>query len=126
MEIKRIKTEMAPVSSSPVAQGWLCNGLVFTAGFAAADPKTGKIVQGGIEAQTRRVIENIKAVLENGGSGLDKVVKVNAFLKDITDKPGFDRIYKEYFSQNPPARLCVSISDIEPEALIEMDAIGYV
>jgi 2-iminobutanoate/2-iminopropanoate deaminase len=126
MEAKIIHTDMAPISSSPVSQAWVCGGLVFTAGFAASDPKTGKIVPGGIEKQTRRVIQSLEAVLNSAGSGLEKVIKVNVYLKNIEDKPGFDQVYRETFSDNPPARRCVSICDIEPDALLEMDAVAYI
>lgn len=126
MQKQRIITDKAPTSPNPTSQGMRCGDFVFTGGFTAKDPKTGELVPGGIEAQTRRVVENLRMVLEAGGSSLDKVVKVNAFLTNIADKPVFDRVYRDYFSQDPPGRVCVAVSDIEPGALIEMDAIGHV
>ena len=98
----RIYTENAPAAIGPYSQAIKTNGFVFTSGQIALDPATGEVVAGGITEQTVRICENLKAVLAEAGSSLDKVVKTTCFLADMNDFSAFNNIYGQYFTQNPP------------------------
>lgn len=110
----------------PFSQGWRVGDLVFTGGIAAEDPLTGAIVSGGIEAQTRRVLESMKAILAAAGARMQDVVKVTVFLADYADKAAFDRVYREYWPVDAPGRMSGQVAFIGPGILIEMDAIAVV
>lgn len=130
MQKEKILTLLAPIKIAnhtyPFSQGWKVGGLVFTGGIAPEDPETGRVVEGDIRIQTRRVLESLKAILEYAGSSLDRVVKVTVLLTDIKDKPGFEEVYREYFPVDAPGRTSAQVSFIGPGILIEMDAIAYV
>ena len=104
----RIYTENAPAAIGPYSQAIKTNGFVFTSGQIALDPATGEVVAGGITEQTVRICENLKAVLAEAGSSLDKVVKTTCFLADMNDFSAFNNIYGQYFTQKP-ARSCVAV-----------------
>ena len=86
------------------------------------DPQTGRLVQGVIEAQTRQCLENIKAILEAANSSLDRTVKVTVFLKDMNDFAEMNKIYKEYFIKDFPARCCVQVAKLPMDARVEIEA----
>lgn len=120
-----IRTTGAPSPSVPISQAVKANGMVYCSGFIAVDPSTGSIVEGDIEIQTERVLENLKAVLEAAGSSLDRVVKVTVFLKDKRDFTGMNRVYARYFPVDPPARSTVEASlMVDAKVEIELIAIG--
>jgi 2-iminobutanoate/2-iminopropanoate deaminase len=121
-----IQTDLAPRAVGPYSQGILVasDQWIWTAGQIPSDPETGRMVEGGIEAQTERVIQNLKAILEAGGSGLDRVVKTTIFLKRLDDFKAMNRVYQRYFSENPPARSTVEVSAIPGGALIEMECVA--
>jgi 2-iminobutanoate/2-iminopropanoate deaminase len=123
---KVIQTENAPRAVGPYSQGIYIQSdkLVITAGQIPLDPKTGLMVEGGIEAQTEQVIQNLKAVLEASGSGLNRVVKTTVYLKHIDDFQPMNRVYEKYFSENPPARSAVEVSALPKGALIEMECMA--
>ena len=101
------------------------SGLLFCAGQIALDPATGKIVEGGVEAQAVRVCENLKLVLEGAGSGWDKVLMTTIFLTDIADTPVVNEIYGRYVSQDaPPARQTVAVKALPREVSIEISVIA--
>ena len=116
-------TENAPKPVGPYSQAIVCNGFVFVSGQIPINPKTGKIVKGGIEAQTLQVLENIKAILESLQLSLDDVVKTSVFLSDFSDFKLFNVVYGRYFEHNPPARTTVQ-AGLMPEVLVEIDAIA--
>ena len=109
MDKKVVYTDKAPKPIGPYSQAIIAGNFVFVAGQIPIDPETGEIVQGGIEEQTRRVLENIKAILEAAGSSLDKVVRVQVFLADLRLFKKFNKVYAEYFKENPPARVTVEV-----------------
>ncbi len=120
-----ISTAAAPAAIGPYSQGIAVpGGFVFTAGQIPLDPATGEIVGGDIRAQTRRVIENLKAILEAGGSDLSSVVRTTVYLKDMGDFAGMNEVYAEYFRAAPPARSTVEVARLPRDVRVEIDAIG--
>ena len=115
-----IKTDKAPAAIGPYSQGVItdANRLVFTAGQIPIDPETGNLVDGDIEVQTKRVLENVKAVLEAAGSGLDRVIKATVFLKDMNDFPRMNGVYETFFGENPPARSAVEVARLPKDVAI--------
>lgn len=119
----RIYTENAPAAIGPYSQAIKTNGFVFTSGQIALDPATGEVVAGGITEQTVRICENLKAVLAEAGSSLDKVVKTTCFLADMNDFSAFNNIYGQYFTQKP-ARSCVAVKALPKGVLAEVEVIA--
>lgn len=119
----RIYTENAPAAIGPYSQAIKTNGFVFTSGQIALDPATGKVVAGGISEQTVRICENLKAVLAEAGSSLDKVVKTTCFLADMNDFSAFNNVYGQYFTQKP-ARSCVAVKALPKGVLAEVEVIA--
>jgi 2-iminobutanoate/2-iminopropanoate deaminase len=121
-----VSTDRAPKAIGPYSQGIKAGDLVFTAGQAGVDPATGKLVEGGIEAQTRRTLENIRAILEAAGSSLDRAVKTGVFLQDMADFKAMNAVYAEFFpaERNPPARTTVQAAKLPLGALVEIDAVA--
>ncbi len=119
-----VLTEKAPKPIGPYSQGIRTETLVFASGQAGLDPNTGDLVTGGIEAQTRQVLTNIKNVLEAGDSGMDHVLKTTVFLTDMNDFPKMNAIYAEFFPHNPPARSTVAVVALPKAALVEIEAIA--
>ncbi|MGH7774952.1 MAG: RidA family protein [Candidatus Binatia bacterium] len=124
MKREAIKTDDAPKAIGPYEQAIRVNGLVYTAGQIPLDPKTGNLIDGGIAAQTRRVMENLKGVLEASGSSLDRVVKATVFLKNMADFPAMNEVYAEYLGNSKPARSTVAVADLPRGALIEIDLVA--
>jgi len=118
-----IAPEKAPKAVGPYSQGIAAGDFVFTSGQLPLNPET-NTMPAGIEAQTKQSLDNVKAVLEAGGSSLDKVVKVTIFLQDLNDFGKVNEIYGTYFTNIPPARSCVQVARIPRDALIEIEAIG--
>jgi 2-iminobutanoate/2-iminopropanoate deaminase len=99
--------------------------FIFVSGQIPVDPLTGTIIRAGIRAQTRRVLENIKAVLEAGGATLGSVVRVTVYLRILADFTQVNEVYAEYFPRNPPARVTVGAASLPKDAALEMDAVAY-
>ncbi len=118
-----VRTTGAPIPSVPISQAVKAGGMVYCSGFVPADPATGKLVEGDIEAQTDRVLQNLKAVLEAAGSSLDKVVKATVFLADRRDFAGMNKVFGRYFPTDPPARSTVQVQlMIDAKVEIELTA----
>ena len=122
--LKPIKTENAPAAVGPYSQAIAAGNLLFLAGQIPLDPGTGQIVPGGIEEQTRRVLENIKSVLEAAGASLAQVAKTTVFLTDLTDFPAMNAVYASYFPETPPARSTVQVAALPKGALVEIEAVA--
>jgi 2-iminobutanoate/2-iminopropanoate deaminase len=120
-----IKTDLAPKAIGPYSQAIMLNDFVFASGQIAIDPKKGEIVEGGVEAQTRQVMENIKNILANCKMDFSNVVKTTIFLTDLNNFALVNDIYGSYFSQEPPARSCVEVSRLPKGALIEIEIIAH-
>jgi 2-iminobutanoate/2-iminopropanoate deaminase len=122
-----IATPSAPGAIGPYQQGIVTEGsLVFTAGQIALVPQTGRVVDGDIREQTRQVIENLKAILEAGGSDLSHVVKTTVYLKDMDHFAAMNEEYARYFGNHPPARSTIEVSRLPKDVLVEIEAIGLV
>ncbi len=126
MNKEAVRSAAAPEAIGPYEQGILAGGFLFTAGQIPLDPKTGKLVEGGIAAQTRQVLENLKAVLAAGGTSLDRVVKATVFLKTMADFPAMNDVYAEYFGASKPARSTVAVAELPRSALVEIDLVAMV
>ncbi len=121
---KIIHTDKAPDAIGPYSQAVCTEGMVFTAGQIGFDPTTMEIVSGGIEAETRQVLTNLKHVLETANSSLNYVVKTTVFLRDMADFPKMNAIYGEFFPENPPARSTVAVKTLPKEVAVEIEAIA--
>ncbi|MDD6318437.1 MAG: RidA family protein [Succinatimonas hippei] len=124
--IKVISTDNAPAAIGPYVQGKIVGGLLFASGQIPLDPKTGKLVEGGISAQAKQTLTNVKALVEAAGSDMSKVVKTTCFLKDIADFSAFNEVYATFFSGDAPARSCVGGIDLPKGALCEIEVIAAV
>ncbi len=125
-ELKRVQTDGAPAAIGPYSQAIVTGGFVYTAGQIALDPKTGEMVAGGVEAQAKRVLENLSAVLEASGSSLEHVVKTTIYLADMNDFAAVNQVYAGYFQQPFPARSTVEAAALPKGALVEIDAVARV
>jgi len=119
-----IQTEKAPKAIGPYSQAVRAGGWVFCSGQIPLLPETGELLQGGIEDQTRRVLENLTAVLKAAGSSADKVVKCTVFLQDMNDFPAMNKVYGEFFQALPPARSTVQVARLPRDAKIEIEAVA--
>jgi 2-iminobutanoate/2-iminopropanoate deaminase len=120
-----IHTDSAPKAIGPYSQAVVWNELVFLSGQIPLDPATGALVEGGIEEQTVRVLENLKAVLEASGAGFDTVLKTTIYVKDLGDFAKVNEIYGRYFPSNPPARATVEVARLPRDVKVEIDAIAF-
>ena len=123
-----ISTPEAPKAIGPYSQAVEAKGarMLFLSGQIPLDPRTGELVQGGIEEQARRVLENLRAVLAAGGAGLEDVVKTTIFLADLTDFAKVNEVYAKYFGASPPARSTVQVAALPRGARVEIDAIAVI
>jgi 2-iminobutanoate/2-iminopropanoate deaminase len=121
---KIIKTESAPQAIGPYSQAVEANGFVFVSGQIPIDPKTGNIIAGDIREQTKRVMENGKAILTAAGCEMDGVVKTTIYLKNIGDFAAVNEVYGSYFPTEPPARATVEVSRLPKDVAVEMDFIA--
>jgi 2-iminobutanoate/2-iminopropanoate deaminase len=126
MSYKRevIKSEKAPDAIGPYSAGIETDQFVFTSGQLGLDPLTGEIVAGGIQMETKQALENLRIILEAGGSGLNMVVKTTVFLKDINDFSKMNVVYANYFVEFPPARSAFQVAALPKGALVEIEAIA--
>jgi 2-iminobutanoate/2-iminopropanoate deaminase len=124
MTRETVRTDNAPKAIGPYEQAIKANGFLYTAGQIPLDPKSGNLVEGDIGAQTRRVLENLKAVLEAGGSSLDRVVKATVFLKNMADFAPMNEVYTQYLGNAKPARSTVAVAELPRGALVEIDLVA--
>lgn len=122
-----IATDGAPAAIGPYSQGVRVGNLLFTAGQIPLDPASQQVVPGGITEQTRRVLENLKAILEEAGTSLSRVVKATVYLKNMDDFAAMNTVYDAYLrceGEDPPARTTVEVSRLPKSVLIEIDVIA--
>jgi 2-iminobutanoate/2-iminopropanoate deaminase len=124
MNKETVATDRAPKAIGPYEQAIKVGEFVYTAGQVPIDPRTGNLVEADIAAQTRQVLENLKAVLEAAGSSLDRVVKATVFLKNMGDFAAMNDVYAQYLGKSKPARSTVAVAELPRDALIEIDFIA--
>lgn len=121
-----ISTNKAPAAIGPYSQAIKVNNLVFISGQIPIIPATGEILQGDIRAQTRQVLENVKNIVEAAGSSLENVIKTTIFMKDLNDYTAINDVYKEFFSEKPPARAAVQAARLPRDVGVEIEAIAFI
>jgi 2-iminobutanoate/2-iminopropanoate deaminase len=121
-----VNTSDAPKAIGPYSQAIKVGGLVFTAGQIPLDPSTGEIFGSDSATQTDRVLQNLQAILQASGSGLENVVKTTVYLKNLSDFPAVNEVYGRYFKSDPPARSTVQVANLPKDALVEIEAIAVV
>ncbi len=120
-----IKTDKAPGAIGPYSQGVRIENLIFTSGQIAINPQTGKISES-IEEQTKQVLENIKEILEAGGTNINNVIKTTVFLKNMNDFEKMNSIYETYFINEKPARSAIEVSRLPKDVKIEIEVIAHI
>jgi 2-iminobutanoate/2-iminopropanoate deaminase len=127
MAKQAVRTERAPApfQGAPYNQAMVHGGLVFVAGQLGIDPETNQVVEGGIGPQTERVLENVRAILEEAGSGLDKVLKTTIYLVDLGDFQGMNEVYARMMVEPYPARATIEIGALPSGALVEIEAVAH-
>jgi 2-iminobutanoate/2-iminopropanoate deaminase len=123
---KPVSTSGAPAPLGPYSQGMIAGGFVFCSAQAGLGPASGKLVEGGVEVQTERVIKNLQAVLEAAGSSLDKVVKVTVYLQSMDDFKAMNGVYARFFTSEPPARAAIELPRLPLGALVGMECTALV
>ena len=123
---KTVSTEQAPKAIGPYSQAVVYNGVAYLSGQIPLDPATNQLVEGDIAAQTERVLQNLKAVLEACGASLESVLKTTVFLKDMTDFPKMNEVYARHFALNAPARSTVQAARLPRDVSVEIDAIAAI
>ena len=126
MSRETVQTDRAPKAIGPYTQAIKANGFVYTAGQIAIAPETGDFVEGGISAQTRRVLNNLGAVLEAAGTSFDQVVKATVFLRHMSDFTAMNDVYSEYLGNAKPARSTIAAAELPRGALVEIDLVALV
>jgi 2-iminobutanoate/2-iminopropanoate deaminase len=109
----------------PYSQAIAAGGFVFASGQLPLDPATGRLLEGDVEAQTERVLQNLRAVLEAAGSSLERVVRATVFLADLADFPRMNAVYTRHFAREPrPARTTIQAGRLPAGAALEIDVIA--
>jgi 2-iminobutanoate/2-iminopropanoate deaminase len=121
-----VSTDNAPKAIGPYSQAVIYNGIAYLSGQIPLNPANNQLLEGDIAAQTERVLENLKAVLEACGASLESVLKTTVFLKDMGDFPKMNEVYGRYFGANPPARSTVQAAKLPRDVSVEIDAIAAV
>ena len=124
MSIEVVHTDKAPDAIGPYEQAIKANGFVYTAGQIGLEPGTGELVSGGLEAQARRVLDNVTAVLEAAGTSWGKAVKTTIYLTDMADFAAVNTIYESYLGGSRPARTTVAVAGLPKGALVEVDVVA--
>ena len=123
-EIRSIASTHAPQAIGPYSQAVIAGGLLFASGQIPLDPVTMKVVEGDIKAQTERVMQNMAAVLEAGGTSFRRVVKTTVFLASMDDFAGMNEVYAQAFGDHRPARSTVAVRTLPKSVLVEIDVVA--
>jgi 2-iminobutanoate/2-iminopropanoate deaminase len=126
MEKQIISTSKAPAAIGPYSQAIKVGELLYTSGQLPINASTGEFINNDIKKATAQSLENVKAILEEAGTSLDKVVKTLVFIKDMNDFADMNEVYSQYFSANPPARSCIQAGKLPKDALVEIEVIAIV
>ncbi len=123
---KIVETDHAPDAIGPYSQGVSKGGFLFVSGQIPVDPVSGKLIDGGISAQTEMVLKNLRGVIEGGGSSLDRILKTTVYMVDLKEFKEMNGVYGEFFGKNPPARATVEVAALPLGSRIEIDAIAFI
>lgn len=124
-EKRCFQTEKAAVTGGPYSQAIIHNGLIYTAGQGAVDPITNEIMLGTVEEEAELALTNLRIILEEAGSSLDKILKINVYLLEMEEYGRFNEVYRKYFNHDPPARTCIQAGKLPFETRVEVEAIAY-
>lgn len=124
MEKEIVVSDRAPKAIGPYSAGVKAGNFVYTAGQLGIDPATGEFVPGGVEAETRQALINLKAVLESAGTSLNHVVKTTVFLRDMNDFGMMNGIYAQFFTENFPARSAIQVARLPKDGAVEIEAVA--
>lgn len=125
MEKKVFQSKTLPSTKAPYSQAIIYERMLFVSGQVAFDPDKKSVMKGTIEDETELVLNNLKTILEEAGSSLEKVLKVTVFLTDMDEFQRFNAVYKKFFSEEPPARSCVGVKSLPFGAKVEIEAIAH-
>ena len=127
MEHKKVfQTDKAAVTGGPYSQAIIHNGIIYVAGQGAVDPQTNEIKPGTVEEEAGLALENLRIILEEAGSSLDKVLTVTVYLLEIEEYARFNDVYKKYFKENRPARTCIQAGKLPFGTRVEITATAYI
>jgi 2-iminobutanoate/2-iminopropanoate deaminase len=126
MDRQIVATTGAPAAVGPYSQAIRCGNLIYTAGQLGMNPQTGKLVEGGIQAQTAQALTNLRAILEAAGTGMANVVKTTVFLQDIDDFARMNEVYAQFFPTTPPARSAVQVAALPLGGEVEIEAVAII
>ena len=127
MEEKKVfHTDKAAVTGGPYSQAIIHNGIIYIAGQGAVDPRTNEIKIGTIEEEAELGLENLRIILEEAGSSLDKVLTITVYLLDIEEYARFNEVYKKYFKEDRPARTCIQAGSLPFNTRVEITATAYI
>lgn len=121
-----VSTDKAPKAIGPYSQAIKVGEFVYTAGQIALDPATGELVGGGVEAQTRRVLQNLSEVLKAAGTSMDKVIKTTVFMVNLAEFNKMNAVYAEFFPKDPPARSTVQVAALPKMGVVEIEVVAMV
>lgn len=124
--LKKVHTDNAPAAVGPYSQAMIAGDFMYVSGQLPVDPKTGKIVEGGIEAQTRQSLNNAMAILKEAGVDANKVVKTTVFLKDMETFAQMNGVYGEFFTDHKPARAAIEVARLPLDVIVEIQMVVYV
>lgn len=124
--LEKIYTDQAPAAIGPYSQAIKIENTLYTSGQIPVDPTTGKVISTDITEQAQQVMKNLQAVLEEGGSNLNSVIKTTCFLTDMADFAAFNEVYGSYFGDHKPARSCVAVKELPLNVRVEVEAIAVI
>lgn len=124
--LEKIYTDQAPAAIGPYSQAIKIENTLYTSGQIPVDPTTGKVISTEITEQAQQVMKNLQAVLEEGGSNLNSVIKTTCFLTDMSDFAAFNEVYGSYFGDHKPARSCVAVKELPLNVRVEVEAIAVI
>lgn len=124
--LEKIYTDQAPAAIGPYSQAIKIENTLYTSGQIPVDPTTGKVISTEITEQAQQVMKNLQAVLEEGGSNLNSVIKTTCFLTDMADFAAFNEVYGSYFGDHKPARSCVAVKELPLNVRVEVEAIAVI
>lgn len=123
---KVVNTDKAPAAIGPYSQAIQFSNLLFTSGQVPLVPESGEVVAADVESQTRQVLENLRAILEEAGTAFEHVIKTTVFIKDMDAFGQINEVYAEYFTENPPARSTVEVARLPKDVQVEIEVIAII